>query len=76
MFSEGNLLIDNAEITHRHAEQPSGIMRDGKAFVGERLGSIDGSAPRAVAVQEVAALNHEILDLTNHETRTDIRDQG
>ncbi len=38
-------------------------MLDGKVLVGEGLGAVDAGGAGAVAVEEVAALAHEVFDL-------------
>ncbi len=38
-------------------------MAAGEVFVGEGAGAVDAGAAGAVAVQEVAALDHEVFDL-------------
>lgn len=39
-------------------------MLEGEIFVGEGFGAVDGGAAGAVAVEEVAALDHEAFDLS------------
>lgn len=38
-------------------------MLDGKIFIGEFGRPVDGARPRAVSLDKVASLDHEILDL-------------
>ncbi|KAG8527111.1 uncharacterized protein KY384_008540 [Bacidia gigantensis] len=48
---------------YRHAEQTGRVVLQFEVFVGERFRSVDGGATGAVAVEEVAALDHEVVDL-------------
>ncbi|RFU24760.1 hypothetical protein B7463_g11574, partial [Scytalidium lignicola] len=45
-----------------HAQQPGRIMLQHEILVGELAGAVDGRGARAIAVDEVAALTHEVLD--------------
>lgn len=46
-----------------HAEQARGVVAEGEVFVREGFGVVDGDGAGAVAVEEVAALDHEIFNL-------------
>lgn len=52
--------------THSHAQQSRHIMLQLEILIGKRLGAIDTSTPRAIPVQEIPSLDHEILDLHTH----------
>ena len=47
------------ERTHSHAQQTLRVVLQGEVFVRERLRTEDADAARSVAVEEVAALDHE-----------------
>ena len=49
--------------TYGHAEQTGGVVLEEEVLVCEGLGAVDGGAAGAVAVEEVAALDHEVVDL-------------
>ena len=49
--------------THSHAQKARGVVLELEALVREGLGAVDGGAAGAVAVEEVAALDHEVFDL-------------
>lgn len=44
-------------------------MFERKVFVGEGFSTVDGGAAGAVAVEEVATLDHEVGDLVDVEER-------
>ena len=48
--------------THRHRQQSRRIMSELEVLIRKILRSVDTDRTRAIAVQEVATLNHEILD--------------
>jgi len=51
------------ERTYRHGQQSRLVVLEDKVLVGKRLGTVDARGARAVAVEEVAALAHEVGDL-------------
>ena len=57
--------------TYGHAKEPGCIVLEGEVLVGKGLGAVDGGAASAVAVEEVATLDHEIADLKGVSKRTD-----
>jgi len=48
-----------------HGQQARLRVLDGEVLVRERLGAVDARRARAVAVQEVTALAHEVFDLSD-----------
>lgn len=50
----------STEATYRHGQQSFGIVLQREVLVREALGAIDAHGARAVAVQKVAALAHEL----------------
>lgn len=46
-----------------HGEETGLRVLDGEVLVGEGLGAVDAGGAGAVAVEEVAALAHEVFDL-------------
>ena len=57
--------------TYSHTEQAGGVVLQREVLVGEGLGAVDGGAAGAVAVEEVAALDHEVGDLRVGSSRLD-----
>ncbi len=51
--------------TYSHAQDPGTVMFEGEVLVVKGFGAVDGGAARAVAVEEIAALAHEVFDLEN-----------
>lgn len=49
--------------TYRHAEQTRGVMLEIEVLIGKGLCAVDRNGASAVAVKEVASLDHEVLDL-------------
>lgn len=49
--------------TYGHAQKARTVVPEGKVLVGEGARAVDAGAAGAVAVQEVAALDHEVFDL-------------
>ncbi len=49
--------------TYGHGQQPRLVVAHGKVLVGKGLGPVDADGAGAVAVEEVAALAHEVGDL-------------
>lgn len=49
--------------TNGHAEQSGGVVFQREVLVGEGFGAVDAGAAGAVAVEEIAALDHEVFDL-------------
>lgn len=49
--------------TYRHGKQTGLVVLQVEVLVGELGRAVDACAPRPVAVQEIAALAHESLDL-------------
>ncbi len=49
--------------TYSHAQNTRGIMFKYEVLIGEGFGAVDGGAACAVAVEEIAALDHEVFDL-------------
>lgn len=54
--------------TYGHAQQARGVMLEGKVFIGEGFGAVNRSTAGAITIQEVTALNHEVLDLSEVNT--------
>lgn len=50
-------------VTNGHAEESGGVVFQGEGLVGEGFGAVDAGAAGAVAVEEVATLDHEVFDL-------------
>ena len=48
---------------YRHTQDPRSIMLKCEVLVGKGFGSVNGGAAGAVAVEEVTALTHEVLNL-------------
>ena len=46
-----------------HGKQARDVVLEGEVLVCEGLGAVDAGAARAVAVEEVATLAHEVFDL-------------
>jgi hypothetical protein len=53
--------------TYRHAQQTRGVVLQLEVLVGEAARSVDGGGPRAVAIEKVSALDHEVLDLAKNQ---------
>lgn len=53
------------EKTYSHAQDPGSVVFEGEVLVVKGFGAVDGGAAGAVAVEEIAALAHEIFDLEN-----------
>ena len=49
--------------TNSHAEETSSVVLQGEVLVCEGFGAVDGGAAGAVAIEEVAALDHEVTNL-------------
>ena len=49
--------------TYSHAQQPSRVVLKREVLIRKGLGAVDGRAARAVAVEEIATLDHEVSDL-------------
>lgn len=60
----GNERKGGKKKTYSHGQQPWLIMLEREVLIGERLGPVDARATCSVAVEEVAALTHEVGDLT------------
>ena len=54
---------DQTDGTYGHAQQTRGVMLEGKVFIGEGFRAVNGSTACAITIEEVTALNHEVLDL-------------
>lgn len=50
-------------VIYRHAQQAGDVVLERKALVREGAGAVDACGPGAVAVEKVASLDHEVLDL-------------
>lgn len=50
-------------VTNSHAEQSGRVVFQREVLVREGFGAVDAGAAGAVAVEEVAALDHEVFDL-------------
>ena len=61
-------MLVEGEMTNGHTKQPRNIMLQLEILVRKSLGAVDTRAPCAVAVEEISALNHEILDLRENES--------
>lgn len=49
--------------TYCHGEQPWLVMLQSKALVGKLFCPVYGSGARAITIDEISALEHEVLDL-------------
>ena len=56
---------EGGEKTYGHAQDPGTIVFEGEVLVIKGFGAVDGGAASAVAVEEIAALAHEVFDLEN-----------
>lgn len=52
-----------AELTYSHTEQTRSIMLKFEIFIREFGSTVDGTASRAVTLDEVTTLDHEIFNL-------------
>lgn len=50
-------------VTYSHGQQTGLVVLQIEVLVGELVGAVDGAGAGAVAVDEVAALEHEVFDL-------------
>jgi hypothetical protein len=50
-------------MTYRHTQKTWAVMWQRKILVGKLGGAVNGAAACAIAIDEIATLNHEILDL-------------
>ena len=52
--------------TYGHAKKSRDVVFKLEVLVGKGLGAVDAGATGAVAVEEIAALDHEFFDLARH----------
>lgn len=65
---EGGLVLKGRrgeEKTYSHAQDPGTVVFEGEVLVVKGFGAVDGGAAGTVAVEEIAALTHEVFDLGN-----------
>lgn len=60
---------------HGHAQQPSSIMPELEVLVCEGFGAVYTSTAGTIAEDEVAALDHEVFDLTICQQWPDVESQ-